>query len=54
MLIVLSDSILSIGIFLNCSTIFYMFTSYNYFIKYTKSLEEFVTVRGYNCISVTG
>ena len=54
MLIVLSDSILSIGIFLNCSTTFYMFTSCNYFIKYTKSLEEFITVGGYNCISVTG
>ena len=53
-LIVLSDSILSVGILLNCSTTFYMFTSYNYFIKYIESSKEFVTVGGHNCISVVG
>jgi len=53
-LIVLSDSILSVGILLNYSTTFYMFASYNYFIKYIESSKEFVTVGDYNCVSVVG
>ena len=54
MLMALSDFILSTSILLNYGITSYVFISYNHFIKYTESLEEFVTVEGHNYISVVG
>jgi len=54
MLMVLSDFILNTGILLDCGATSHMFTSCNHFIKYTESSDEFVTVRGHNCVPVAG
>ena len=54
MLMALSDFILSTSILLNYGITSYVFISYNHFIKYTESLEEFVTVGGHNYVSVVG
>ena len=52
MLIVLSDTISSIGILLDYGATFYMFVFGKYFTNYTKSLNGFVTVGRHNQVLV--
>jgi len=48
-----TDTILSTNILLDCGTTLDIFISKEYFITYIESSNKFVTVGGYNKVSVT-
>jgi len=48
------DSFPSTGILLDYGTTAYMFTNKQHFSTYVNSINEFVTVGGYNCVLVAG
>jgi len=54
MLMVTYNSFPSTGILLDCSAMAHMFTNKQHFLTYVNSIDEFVTVGGYNCIPVAG
>jgi len=54
MLMASTDTILSADILLDCGATSHMFTSREHFVTYAKSSNEFVTIGGYNKVSMAG